>query len=90
MTTFCVVDAFDYITTTPNAYCMFIAHLKRESDAILKNKMPVLWNNWNLKDYMYYKLQVDQSGEFRIGFDKVDTSMNSFIRAGTSGVSGTY
>jgi hypothetical protein len=46
MTSFCVVDAFDYITTTPNAYCMFIAHQKRESDAILKNKIPILWNNF--------------------------------------------
>jgi len=90
MTTLMVVDAFDSVVMNPNTYCMFIAHQKRESDAILKNKIPVLYDNWKLKNYLYYKLQVDQAWEFRIGFDEKDESINSFIRAGTSGVSGTY
>lgn len=61
MTTLMVVDAFDSVVMNPNTYCMFIAHQKRESDAILKNKIPVLYDNWKLKNYLYYKLQVDQA-----------------------------
>ena len=90
MTTLMVVDAFDSVVMKPNTYAMFIAHQKRESDAILKNKIPTLFDNWKLKNFLYYKKQIDQAWEFRIGFDEKDESINSFIRAGTSGVSGTY
>lgn len=90
MTTLMVVDAFDSVVMKPNTYAMFIAHQKRESDAILKNKIPTLYDNWKLKNYLYYKKQIDQAWEFRIWFDEKDESINSFIRAGTSGVSGTY
>ncbi len=90
MTTDCVVDAFDEVVWTPNFYCMFISHLKRESDAILKNKLPVLWSNYKVKNFMKYKVLVDQAWEFRVGFDEKNDSISSYIRAGTSGTSGTY
>ncbi len=48
MTTLMVVDAFDSIVMNPHTYCMFIAHQKRESDAILKNKIPTLFDNFNI------------------------------------------
>lgn len=69
---------------------MFIAHSKKEADQILQNKLPTLWETAKIRDVIDYDVINDQAGEFRIGFNKNDLSENSFIRAGTSGVSGTY
>lgn len=89
-TTHLVVDNFDKMVRIPYYYSMFIAHEKKESDQILQNKIPVLWNNFKLKNYLYYKVLHDQAWEFRIWMSPEDESVNSFIRAGTSWVSGTY
>ncbi len=89
-TTYCVVLGFDTMTTRPNTNCLFIAHKKDEADAILKNKVPVLWNNYRVKDKLYYEVQTDQAWEFRIWFSPNDPSINSFIKTSLSWVSGTY
>jgi len=89
-TTHFVVSAFDDMVWNKNYKAMFIAHLKREADQILKNKLPTLWGNYKVRDLIDYQLQVDQAGEFRIWFDRKNPSVNSFIRAGTAGTSGTY
>lgn len=75
--------AFDLLCFTKNFYAMFIAHEKKEADQILQNKMPVLWDNFKLKDYASYKVLHEKAGEFRIAFSE-NESVNSFIRAGTS------
>ena len=89
-TTHCVVSSFDTMLFSPHYYSMFIAHSKKEADQILQNKLPTLWETAKIRDVIDYDVINDQAGEFRIGFNKNDLSENSFIRAGTSGVSGTY
>lgn len=88
-TTLCVVDAFDEMCFTKNFYAMFIAHQKKEADQILDNKIPVLWDNFKIKQFVSYEVLHEKGWEFRIGFWEWD-AVFSFIRAGTSWVSWTY